>query len=85
MRGSLLHWKRDIEADVRIVMRAEGLEDLSVPACKEWVRRFIRLHVPWWRPGEHVGDVQIRALGAEFESRLAAAKHQRDALAWQDG
>jgi len=79
----LFHWRRDMEVDVRIIMRAEGLTDLTLPTCKEWARQFIRDIYPLWVPGHRLRPEQLQFIGAVFESRLASAKCQRDKLAWQ--
>ena len=77
--GALYHWtQRDIEADVRIVMRAESLTDLSIEACKKWVHKFIQDRVPWWVAGQAVREHDERMIGAAFEARLNAAKRKRD-------
>jgi len=80
----LFHWRRDIEADIRIVMRAEGLTDLSIASAKEWARAFIKAHYPLWVPGHKLRPEQQSALGAAFENKLNRAKQTRDKLAWQE-
>ncbi len=75
--GALFHWKRNIEEDVRIVMRAEGLIDVSIPACKAWVRKFIQDQVPWWVGGQQLRGHEEAMVGAAFEARLNAAKGRK--------
>lgn len=81
--ASLFHWRRDIEVDIRIIMRSEGLTDLSLAACKTWARQFIQQQVPWWKPGTPLRWAEEQAVGAAFEGLLAHAKRERDKLAWQ--
>lgn len=78
MTGALYYWRRDIETDVRIVMRAEGLTELSIEARKRWARRFIQQRVPWWLPGNllHWADQQM--VGAAFEAVLSHAMRKRN-------
>jgi len=74
MSASLLHQHHDIEADIRIIMRFEGLTDLSIPACKEWTRALIRCVFPMWMPGHKLTSNQEERLGSYFEYRLRNAK-----------
>lgn len=84
MTGALYYWRRDIEADVRIVMRAEGLTELSIEARKRWAREFIQQSVPWWSPGTALHWAEQQMVGAAFEVLLSHAKRARDRLARQD-
>lgn len=74
LTGGLYLWHRDVETDVRIVMRAEGLTDTAAAACKQWARRFIQQRVPWWSPGNELRWTERQMIGAAFVARLAAAK-----------
>lgn len=74
MTGALYHWQCDIEADVRIVMRAEHLTDLSLPARKQWARSFIQQYVPGWSHDVELRWTEQQAFGSGFLERLAAAK-----------
>jgi hypothetical protein len=74
--GALYHWRRDIEADVRLVMRAEGLTDLSIAACKRWVRAFILAQVSCWTPEARLAWHEVQRVSAAFEDRLTAAKRK---------
>lgn len=71
---SLYAWKRDIEADVGIVMRWQGCPDLSRAARRAWVRAFVAGIVAGWRPGMPLLGQQATLVGAAFEEALAIAQ-----------
>lgn len=75
--GALFHWKRNIEEDARLVMRTEGLTDVSIPACKNWVRKFIQDQVPWWVAGQPLRPNEEQMIGAAFEAKYHAAKGRK--------
>jgi len=64
---------RNIESEVRIILRRRGIEDLSIPACKQWVRDFIQDIVPEW-PERALTDHEEKQIGHEFQNLLAAAQ-----------
>jgi hypothetical protein len=64
---------RLIGNEVRIILKARGVTDLSVDVCKQWVRDFIQDIVPEW-PERALTDHEEKQIGHEFQNLLAAAQ-----------
>lgn len=76
---SLEQWwpkTRSVEDDVRTILRADGVRDLSTAACRAWVRRFIPTILDDWEPGMPLTGDRARRVGAAFIKRLDAAQAQ---------
>jgi hypothetical protein len=71
---SLHAWRRDIEAELGIVMRHARCADLSPNARKAWAREYIRQLFPHWVPGNRLTADEYIRLGIAFNARLRAAQ-----------
>lgn len=77
MNVALLAWThRELEQEVRFILRQKGSADLSTAACKAWVRGFIQERFPTW-PRRTLHQDEVELLGAAYNAYLAWAKRDR--------
>jgi hypothetical protein len=65
---------RFVESDIRVVLRAQQVKDVSLPACKAWARWYVAQVVPGWEPGRPLVQMEYERIGMCFARALDEAK-----------
>ena len=64
---------RNIESEVRVILRAKGIDDPTVEFCKQWARDFIADLIPEW-PERSLTEKEQQEVGHQFQNALALAE-----------